>query len=206
MKKIKCVIFIFLSLFLFSACDNNANKEESKKEKNESKKKNESNEKTADEVKTENKVEEVKEKEPIQLSVGSVITTPEMEIKFNKFEFSYEVNPDIKDGGYSYYPADKGKVYVHVDADVKNLLKQSIGCDDLLTMIVDYDNGFTYNSMTVPEDSDLGFSYANITSISPLEILGVRFLADCPQEVEQSGKTVIIKFIINKEKYEFKLR
>lgn len=140
------------------------------------------------------------------IEVGDVITTDKMEITIKKIELTYDVLPDDTSGVYTHYPAESGNVYIHIDTDVKNLQKQDLPCEDIMSVKADYNNGFAYDSMTVPEDSSTGFTYANITSIKPLETLGVRFLIECPQEVDETDNPLILYFSVDKQIFEHVIR
>ncbi len=59
----------------------------------------------------------------------------------------------------------------------------------------DYNGGYTYTGQAIPEDGNTGFTYANITTIKPLETLGVHFLFQCPQEVEEFQNPFFITLI-----------
>nr|WP_314463591.1 hypothetical protein [uncultured Clostridium sp.] len=126
------------------------------------------------------------------IAVGGVITTDAMEITINKAELSYDVLPDDTSGFYTHYAADPGNVYIHLDVDVKNLGKQNLPCDEIMKTTADYNGGYTYGGQAVPEDGNTGFTYANITSINPLQTLGVHFLFQCPQEVAESQNPLSI--------------
>lgn len=126
------------------------------------------------------------------IAVGGVITTDAMEITVNKVELSYDVLPDDTSGFYTHYAADPGNVYLHLDVDVKNLGKQNLPCDEIMKTIADYNGGYTYSGQAIPEDGNSGFTYANITSINPLQTLGVHFLFQCPQEVAESQNPLSI--------------
>lgn len=147
-----------------------------------------------------------KKKEKKKIKVGKTIKTSFAEIKIKKIEFSYDILPDNTSGYYTHYPAEKGKVYIHIDTDVKNIQKQPLEVDNILKVEADYNGGFTYTGGAVAEDSSLGFRYANITSIDPLSKLGVRYMIDCPQEVEESKDSLILTFTIDNEEYEYKMR
>ena len=97
-------------------------------------------------------------------------------------------------------------VYIHIDTDVKNIQKQQLGADEVMTVIADYNGGYTYTSQAVPEDSSTGFTYANITAIDPLKTLGIRYLISAPQEVEESENPLKLIFNIDGEKYEYTMR
>lgn len=139
------------------------------------------------------------------IAIGDVITTDSAEITIKNIEFSYDVLPDDTSSYYTHYAAESGKVYVHVDTDIKNIQKQNLSVDDIANVTVDYDDGYEYNAYATPEDSSLGFTYANITSIKPLDSLGVRYLANCPEEVATSGKPVKVYFDINGDTYVYNL-
>lgn len=140
------------------------------------------------------------------IKVGDVITTDRMEITIKTIEFSYDVLPDDTSGFHTHYPVDSGNVYIHVDTDVKNLQKQNLECNDIMAIKADYNNGFTYDSRPVPEDESSGFTYANITSIKPLGTLGVRFLIECPQEVEETDNPLTLLFNVDKQNFEYVVR
>lgn len=126
------------------------------------------------------------------ISIGDTITTDTMEITINKVELTYDVLPDDTSSVYSHYEADPGNVFLHVDTDVKNLGKQNLPCDNILSVVADYNGGYQYSGQATPEDGTHGFTYANISTISPLETLGIRFLFECPQEVEETGNPLFI--------------
>lgn len=126
------------------------------------------------------------------INIGETITTDTMELTVNKAELTYDVLPDDTSGFYTHYEADAGNVYIHLDVDVKNLGKQNLPCDELLKAIADYNGGYTYSGQVVPEDSSTGFTYANITSIKPLETLGIHVLFKCPQEVEETTNPLFL--------------
>ena len=126
------------------------------------------------------------------IAIGGVITTDAMVITVNKAELSYDVLPDDTSGFYTHYAADPGNVYIHLDLDVKNLAKQNLPCDEIIKATADYNGGYTYSGQAVPEDGSTRFTYANITSIKPLQTLGVHFLFQCPQEVAESQNPLSI--------------
>jgi len=154
---------------------------------------------------SENKIQE-SEDNFVDLKIGDTISTENKEITINNIEFSYDVLPDKLDMIYSHYQADSGHVYIHIDVDVKNLQKQNLPCEEIMDIIADYNNGFTYNAFPVPEDSMTGFTYANIVDIKPLETISVRFLIDCPQEVGESSNPIFLTFKVDGENYKYTIR
>lgn len=147
-----------------------------------------------------------KEPETPTFAVGDVLSNENKEITINNVEFSHDVLPDDTSGFYSHYTPESGNVYIHIDVDVKNLEKQDLRCDDVMKVKVDYNEGYEYSGSPVVEDSMTGFTYANITSIKPLETTGMRFLVECPQEVEESENPVKIILDIDGDKYEYQMR
>ena len=115
-----------------------------------------------------------------------------MEIIINNVELVYDVVPDNISGLYTHYGADQGNVYLHIYMDEKKWGKQNMACDKILKSTSDYNSGYTYSGFPVPGDSNTGFTYANITSIKPLETLGVHYLFQCPQEVEESSNPLFV--------------
>ena len=141
-----------------------------------------------------------------QIAIGDIISTENFEIAIKNIEFSYDVLPDNTSDFYTHYPADSGKVYIHVDTDVKNLQKQAVMCDSIMNISADYNDGYTYTGQAIPEDSNLGFNYANITSIDPLETHGVRFLIEVPEEVSTSDAALFLTFDVDGTKFNYAMR
>ena len=161
--------------------------------------------KPTDEIKAE-EPEKPKEPEAKEIVLGETITLDFAEITIKNIEFSYDILPDDTSSFYTHYAADSGQVYVHIDTDVKNLQKQGLPVDEFVNMEVDYNDGYKYNGSPVPEDTNTGFSYANITSIDPLQTLGIRLMADCPQEVAESENPVIVYLDFKGEKFFYKMK
>lgn len=147
------------------------------------------------------------EKEPETIILGDKVTTDAYEFTLNKVELSYDVMPDSPPSYYTHYPAESGQVYIYINASVKNLKQQSIECDEIYSVTANYDDGYTYRGFNIVTDTDGDFTYANITSVAPLQTLGVHCLIDCPEEVESSDKPLLltIKFKDGSE-YLYKVR
>ena len=140
------------------------------------------------------------------ISVGNKITTDSMEITINSVELTYDVLPDDTSGFYTHYQADAGEVYISVDVSVLNKAKQNLDCDEIGTIVADYNGGYTYRGFIVVKDSNLGFTYANITSIDPLETKGLKWLIKCPEEVEESTAPLFLELKIEGKKYKLVIR
>ncbi|GAA0078419.1 lipoprotein [Clostridium sp. CTA-5] len=140
------------------------------------------------------------------ISDGQTINNESFDLTLNKVELTYDVLPDDTGNFYTHYPADQGKVYINIDVDIKNNQKQDLRCDKILTVEANYNNGYTYNANSIVEDSKTGFTYSNITSITSLETKGMRYLINCPEEVEQSQNPLFLTFNLNGEKYKYVIR
>ena len=140
------------------------------------------------------------------VTVGDIIQTDEAEITINQISFSYDVLPKTKSSYYIHYAADAGKVYIDIDVSVKNLKKQSLFCDEVMTVMADYNDGFTYYGFPIVEDSSTGFTYADISVIDPLESRDMRYLVDCPEEVAQTDHPLYLIFKVSNQEYKCILR
>lgn len=154
----------------------------------------------------ENNAVEKTNKKAKQIKAGDKIVTANKEITINSVELSYDVLPDDTSGYYNHYEAEVGKVYICVDADVHNNAKQNLACDNIGGVVADYNDGYTYSGFVIVEDSSNRFTYANITSITPLETKGIRWLIECPQEVDETDNPLVLEFSIDNEKYEYVIR
>lgn len=142
------------------------------------------------------------------IAVGEVITTDALEITIKNVELTNDVLPNDTSSYYTHYAAKTGNVYLHVSADVKNLSKQSLMCDELMEVTADYNSGYSYSSFPVVDSSATGFTSANISLIAPLETVGMHFLIDCPQEVAESTNPLFITLepSASKDSYIFTVR
>lgn len=145
-------------------------------------------------------IQQEEKKEEKKFEVGEKITIGNIELIINSVDITYDVLPDDTSGFYTHYEADAGKVYISVDVDVVNKGKQNLPCDEIGKMIADYNNGYRYSGFVVVKDDTTGFTYANITSIDPLETQGIKWLIECPEEVGESSNPLHIELSINGEK------
>ena len=141
-----------------------------------------------------------------EIHVYTKLISDTMEIIFNNVELTYDVLPNNTDGLYTHYPADVGKVYISIDASVKNVVKQNIRCDEIGKVVADYNNGYKYNGFIVVEDSSTGFTYSNITSITPLETKNIKWLIECPEEIDETTHPLFLIFTIDGYKYKLTIR
>ena len=192
MKKLKnASISIILLGFILSGCGSNAKTETA-----------DTKEKTA-EITTE-VIETTTEapKEEKEIKIGEVVSTSNYDFTLNKVELSYDVKPDNPPSFYTHYAADQGKVYLHIDASIKNTGKQNLDSDEVYSVKVDYNDGYTYTGFAVPEKGDGDFSY--MTNIDPLETIKLHYLVDCPEEVDTAKENPLFVTITMSDKSEYK--
>lgn len=145
--------------------------------------------------------------EIVPITLGQKVITKNCEFTLNRVELSYDVVPDNPPSYYSHYPASTGQVYIYLNATVKNTQKQSLPCDEIYSVEVDYDSGYKYRGFNIANDYDGDFTYANINSVEPLQSLGVHCLVDCPEEVETSEKPLSLTISFKDgTKYFYKIR
>lgn len=141
------------------------------------------------------------------LDIGDTVTTDDYEMTLVSVGFSYDVLPSDTSGYYRHFPADSGKVYINVVADVKNTMKRDITLSELYSCTGIYDGDYTYNGFTAVDDGDGSFlEFNSDVAAVPLATCKVHSLIECPAEVDESDKPVTVQFKIGSEKYEYKLR
>lgn len=138
----------------------------------------------------EKRLDEVSEK--LIINIGETKTVGNVEFTLEKLEFSHRVEPVEKPIFYSYYSPDGSDVYVYVKANIKNISKNDISCDEIYDVEVIYNNDYSYDGFQVVQDGSLGFTYSNITNIDPLTSRGVDTLISCPGEVETNTEAPVL--------------
>lgn len=145
---------------------------------------------------------EPKENDFKPIAVGETIITETREITINHVEFSYDVEPMEKDLVYTHYEAASGEVYIDIAVSAKNLQKQNLSADDVMSIKADYNDGYTYSGFCIVESASLGFSMFG--TIDPLGTINMRYLIKCPQEVEENTDAPVF-LIITVEGLKYKL-
>lgn len=162
-------------------------------------------------VETDSDAPSVEQKDETQnaattIKSGDKLVTDTKEIAINSVELTYDVLPDDTSGFYTHYEAEAGKVYICVDADVTNKAKQNLNCGDIGTVKANYNDGYTYSGFVIVDDATTGFTYANITNIDPLETKGIKWLIECPQEVEESTNALFLEIKIDGKEFIYTIR
>ncbi len=130
---------------------------------------------------------------PIQtITAGQTVSIDSYEFTLNRVELSHDVLPDNPPRFYNHYVAPAGQVYIYVNATIKNTSKTALDCDEIYSVTADYNNGYKYTGFNIANDYDGDFTYANITSVDPLQTLGVHCLIECPEEIENTENPLLI--------------
>lgn len=141
------------------------------------------------------------------IAIGETITTNDYEFTLTNVELTYEVLPPNTNSVYTSYAAESGKVYVHVAADVKNTMQRDIRIDELFKSSALYDGKYSYNGFTVVNDGDNRFDWVgSYVAATPLETCKAHGLIECPDEVDTSGKSVVVTLVLGNDTYEYTLR
>lgn len=133
----------------------------------------------------------------VTIQPGQTIVTPDYEFTLNKVELTYEVKPSNTSGVYTSYPAEDGKVYIHIDGHYYNTSKRDVCIRDLFVPAADYDNGYTYTGFAIVDDGDNGFDWVSSYVIcTPLETCHYHGLIECPEAVDNSEKPLYVIFTL----------
>ncbi len=140
------------------------------------------------------------------IALGETILGADYEFTLTNVTFSYEVLPPNTSSVYTSYPADSGKVYIDVSADLKNTMERNIRIDELFTVSACYDGKYQYPGFTVVGDDNQFIWASSYTAALPLETCKAHGLIECPVEVDTSGKSVVVTIEIDGAPYEYVLR
>ena len=65
------------------------------------------------------------------IGIGQTVETKDYTFTLRNVELTYEVLPPNTSSVYTSYTAESGKVFVHVEADVKNVMQRDLRIDEL---------------------------------------------------------------------------
>ena len=151
-------------------------------------------------------VEESTEAAALPIAIGDTISTDEYEFTLTGVALSYEVLPSDTSSAYMSYPAESGKVYVDVAANVKNIMQRDIRIEELYTASVLYDGQYPYSGFTVVDTGNNFDWVGSYVAATPLETCKTHSLVECPVEVDTSGKSILVTLQLGDEAYEYVLR
>ena len=141
------------------------------------------------------------------ISLGETIYGSDYEFTLKNVELTYELLPPNTSSVYTSYPAESGKVYVHVDADVKNTMQRDLRIEELFKTTVLYDGKYNYTGFPIVTDGDNRFDWvSSYVAATPLETCLAHGLVECPVEVDESGNPITVFIEISGTVYEYSLR
>lgn len=159
-----------------------------------------------EEVKEVKESEESISKETIAIILGETIQTEYNDYTFKNVVLSYEVIPSEHGTFFTKYTPDQGNVYIDITVDVKNNEKSSVKCDTILNIIADYNDGYTYKGFATVETGSSGFSYAMSESINPLETKTLRYLIQCPKEIDETDNPLFFSMTLDGNDYVYHIK
>lgn len=144
---------------------------------------------------------------PVIMEKGDKIKSDMAEMKLKKVSFTNDIVPEYKFGTYAHYPAGDGRIYLEVKTKMKNLLEKDLACEDIATVTVRTETGESYMAFVVPETAARGLSDDPSYPIQSGKTSGVRYVIDCPSELEKSNEGMKLYFEFSEEEvYEYTIR
>lgn len=144
--------------------------------------------------------------EAIPLTIGDTICTEDYELTVTGIKMSYEVLPSQTGSVYTSYPAESGKVYIDVEATVKNTMQRDIRIEELFKASAVYDGKYPYTGFTIVDDGNRFDWVDHYVAATPLETCIAHSLIECPVEVDNSGKPVVVYIELKDSVFEYVLR
>ncbi len=138
----------------------------------------------------------------------TAIIEDKCEITVKSTNFTNEVVPPNPTSYYLYYEVkNEGNIFLDVIIDYKNLEATDKFADEACSVKIKYDDKYEYLSFsTIEESGGSDFAYANITSISPLTIGTLHYIAEVPLEVQNSDKSVVALITAQGKEYSIKIK
>lgn len=139
--------------------------------------------------------------------LGQTISTDDFDFTINNVELTYELKPRNTSSVYVSYPAEEGKVYIHIDAEYLNKSKRDICIRDLPVPHADYNDGYCYEGFVVVDDGDNSFDWVSSYVVAePLTTCHYHGLIECPVIVDETGDPLFITIEINGVTYRYDIR
>ncbi|AFS79207.1 hypothetical protein Curi_c22040 [Gottschalkia acidurici 9a] len=152
---------------------------------------------------------EIEEPKVTVIEKGQTITVDDFcEFVINDIKFGKTINPPNPASFYTYYEAkEPNTTYLDTVINIKSLLTSGRSADEFMSVEVIYNDKYKYSTFsTIEEDNGGSFTYTNITSIEPLKNGTLHFLAEVPDEVEQSNGKLALKINVNNQEYQCNIR
>lgn len=142
-----------------------------------------------------------------EIAIGDTITTDEYEFTLENVDLTYELLPSDTSSVYASYPADQGKVYVHVAAKLKNLMKRDIRIDETFRVKALYSDNYTYDGFVIVDTGNNFDWVGSYSAAAPLETAKIHGLVECPVEVDSTDeKLVVVIKMSNNTEYQYTIR
>ena len=145
-----------------------------------------------------------------KFSKDKAISSDTCEFTFTGYTIAKKLEPKnvTKSYVYHYFEASSGNQFIDVKFKIKNKQNSSVRQDEILDSVkVIYDEEYEYRCSFVTIDKDNDFQeYTSIYDISPLETLEYHMLAEVPDEVKNSDKSLVVQVTADGNLYECKLR
>ena len=186
-KRMLAALLAAVMLLAFAACGEESSKRKDKKDDDEG---------TAD----------IGGTSSTSLTVGGLVTVPgKAEFYVDFCQLAKDVRPPKPEGAYSYYEGEDGKVYIDLCLGFKNLGTEEVSADDIFECEVLYDGSYEYTTFEVAEDDNRG-SLRSYKDLSPLSNEYVHIISSVPEEVQTSGKPLMLTIKYEGKKYTFDVR
>lgn len=149
-----------------------------------------------------------KQPEKRYLNLNETITEKDWEFSIENVYFGQRINPPTQPAYYTYYQVkDTNNTYLCIILNAKNISNVGLSAEDVANVKVKYNNNYNYTSFSVSPDTNLGFTYSNITEIKALTSSKVYYLVEMPNSVSTETDTPIeIEITVNNNKYYYKYR
>lgn len=142
-----------------------------------------------------------------EIVLGETISTDDFDFTVNFVELTYELKPQNTSSVYTSYPAEDGKVYIHIDAHYLNKSKKDVCIRDLPAPSADYNDGYCYTGFVVVDDGDNDFDWvSSYVAAEPLVTCHYHGLIECPVIVDETGDPLFITLEIGGITYRYDIR
>jgi hypothetical protein len=148
--------------------------------------------------------------ETIKFSKNDKVSSENCEFTLLGYTIAKKIEPTNVTGTsiYTYFEASNSNQYIDVKFNIKNKRNSAVDQDKVLDSIkVIYDGQYEYRCSFVTVDNHNDFeNHTSIYSIAPLETKEYHMLAEVPDEVKTSDKSLVVQVAADGNIYECKVR
>lgn len=134
--------------------------------------------------------------------LGQTIVTETGEYTFTNAELTNSAVA-TNDGTFQKYTTEEDEVYIDISLTFKNLEKDKISSEDIISISADYNDGYTYIGFCVVDGSS-GFNL--FSNIIPLSTENLRYLIKCPAEVAETDNSLFLTTKLGDTDYIYTIR